>query len=167
MSALEEWNVLDAHAALNSVLACCGSHAFASAVVAARPYPDLDALLVKADAIWWSLDESDWREAFDCHPRIGESHASASPQFSKWSSEEQSEAQAAASTVLEEIARKNREYEARHGFIYIVCANGRSAEELLAVLDRRLDHSTEAEIREAAEQQRQITHIRIRKLLAQ
>jgi OHCU decarboxylase len=164
VSALEEWNRLDAAEAQTSLLACCGSRAFASAVVASRPYPNLDALLAKADAIWWSLPEADWREAFACHPRIGESHANASARFSAWSSQEQSTARAAAEPVLDAIARRNREYEARHGFIYIVCANGRTAEELLAVLDSRLENPTGAELREAAEQQRQITHIRMRKL---
>ncbi len=166
MNALAEWNQLSESDALTPVLACCGSQAFASGVVRSRPYASLDPLLAKADDIWWSLQSSDWLEAFACHPRIGESAANASHQFSAWSSEEQSRARKASESVLDSIARKNREYEARHGFIYIVCASGRSAEELLAILDRRLHNTTEVELREAAEQQRQITHLRIRKWLA-
>ncbi len=165
MSALAAWNQLPEAEALAPVLACCGSHSFARAVIAHRPYADLDSLLAKADEIWWSLAERDWLEAFACHPRIGEAASHPSRQFSAWSTEEQSQARAAAESVLDVIARKNREYEARHGFLYIVCASGRSAEELLAILDRRLGNGTEAELREAAEQQRLITRIRIGKWL--
>jgi 2-oxo-4-hydroxy-4-carboxy-5-ureidoimidazoline decarboxylase len=166
MSALGEWNQLPEIAALTPVLACCGSHAFASELSRNRPYPHLEFLLTKADEIWWSLAEADWLQAFACHPRIGESAANASHQFSAWSIEEQSRARTAGESVLDSIATKNREYEAQHGFIYIVCASGRSAHELLAILDRRLHNTTEVELREAAEQQRQITHLRIRKWLA-
>ncbi len=166
MSALAEWNQLPHPDALAPVLACCGSQSFATAVIRNRPYSNLDSLLTKADDIWWSLQKSDWLEAFACHPRIGEAPSNTSHQFSTWSTQEQSRARTAAESVLDSIATKNRQYEARHGFIYIVCANGRSAEELLAILDRRLHNTTEVELREAAEQQRQITHLRIRKWLA-
>jgi OHCU decarboxylase len=125
----------------------------------------LDELLQKADAIWWSLGEEDWLEAFACHPRIGESRPAASRQFAAWSTEEQSQARASASPALASIAEKNREYEAKHGFIYIVCASGRSAGELLGILESRIGNSTDAELKEAAEQQRQITHLRLRKWL--
>ncbi len=145
------------------MLACCGSRAFASALVQGRPFADLDSLLHAADEIWWSLREQDWLEAFACHPRIGESASHASGQFAAWSTEEQSKVRAAAATDLGSIAAKNLEYEARHGFIYIVCATGRSADELLAILERRIGNPTEVEIQEAAEQQRQITRSRLRK----
>ena len=167
MTALDDWNQLPGPDARAPVLACCGSHEFADALVRARPFANADALLAAADNIWWSLGESDWLEAFACHPRIGESAANSSRQFSAWSVEEQSTARSGANTALDSISEKNREYEARHGFIYIVCASGKSADELLTVLDRRIGNPTEHEIREAAEQQRQITHIRIRKWLAQ
>jgi 2-oxo-4-hydroxy-4-carboxy-5-ureidoimidazoline decarboxylase len=164
MSQLANWNALSAGEAIKLILACCGSQDFAKAVVDARPYAELNGLLHKADAIWWSLNERDWLEAFACHPRIGESPAHISPQFSAWSKEEQSSSAKAATPVVASIAEKNRQYEERHGFIYIVCASGRSAEELLAILERRIDNSTSVEIKEAAEQQRQITHLRLRKL---
>lgn len=167
MSKLADWNQLPEAEALAPVLACCGSNAFATAITRERPYSDVNSLLTKADGIWWSLAKDDWLEAFACHPCIGESPANTSHQFSAWSIEEQSKARTAVEPVLDAISRKNREYEARHGFIYIVCASRKSAEELLAILDRRLTNTTEVEIREAAEQQRLITHLRIRKWLAQ
>ena len=164
MTALEAWNCLPSPEAVSRILACCGSQAFASAVVKARPFADLESLLVASDRVWASLAESDWREAFACHPRIGESAAHASRQFSAWSSQEQSLVSTAETPVLASIAAKNREYEQRHGFIYIVCASGKSADELLEILDRRLANPTGLEIQEAAEQQRQITALRLRKL---
>ncbi len=167
MSTLAHWNQLPEVDALAPVLACCGSQAFAAAVARSRPYGDIDSLLARADNIWWSLNESDWLQAFAGHPRIGEAPANTSHQFSAWSKQEQSKASTAAESILDAISAKNRDYKARHGFIYIVCASGKSAEELLTILDHRLNNSTEAEIREAAEQQRQITHIRIRKWLSQ
>jgi 2-oxo-4-hydroxy-4-carboxy-5-ureidoimidazoline decarboxylase len=167
VSALSDWNLMPAPAALRPVLDCCGSRAFSEALVRARPFADVDALLSAADSIWWSLAESDWLEAFACHPRIGESAGNSSHQFSAWSAEEQSKARSAAQPLLHSISEKNREYEARHGFIYIVCASGKSADQLLTTLDRRIGNPTGHEIKEAAEQQRQITHIRIRKWLAQ
>jgi len=167
MSALEEWNLLGIEDATQPILACCGSQAFAAAMVNARPFANWFALLEKADTIWWSLTEDDWLQAFRCHPRIGESPAAASShQFSAWSKQEQSEARAAAAPVLASIRDKNQEYEARHGFRYIVCASGRSGGELLGILERRIDNPTAVEIKEAAEQQRQITHLRLRKWLA-
>jgi len=165
MSLLAEWNLLAVDEAIPPVLACCGSRAFAERIVAARPYAELDELLRKADEVWWSLGEADWLESFACHPRIGESRANGPRQFSAWSQEEQSKAKAATTAVLDVIADKNREYESRHGFIYIVCASGRSADELLGILERRIGNSTAAEIQEAAEQQRQITNLRLRKWL--
>ena len=165
MSSLEEWTLVSADEAMAPVLACCGSRAFAERIIGARPYPELDELLKKADEVWWSLGEADWLEAFACHPRIGESLSGGSHQFSAWSQEEQARAKAATTAVLDVIAEKNRDYEARHGFIYIVCASGRSADELLGIVERRIGNSTAVEIKEAAEQQRQITHLRLRKWL--
>jgi len=166
VTTLEDWNRLPEEAAVSPILACCGSCRFAARLVKRRPLEDIDSLLSAANEIWWSLDKFDWLEAFACHPRIGQSPARGPHQSSKWSADEQSKARSSDAAVLQVLAAKNLEYERRHGFIYIVCASGRSAEDLLAILDRRLHNSTEAEIREAAENQRQITHLRIRKWLS-
>jgi OHCU decarboxylase len=114
------------------------------------------------------MQEADWLEAFACHPRIGErkvTHVSA--QSAAWSRQEQSAAASATERVLSELAEGNALYEERFGFTYIVCATGKSADEMLAILQRRLTNDRAAELREAAEQQRQILQIRLGKWLMQ
>ncbi len=171
-AALAAWNSADESTALTQMLACCGARRWASAMVAMRPVQDQEALLAVADRIWAAMEEPDWREAFACHPRIGErkaAHASAPPSAQKsaqWSRQEQSGAAQAEARVLEELARGNAQYEERFGFTYIVCATGKSAEEMLDLLNRRLGSDRATELREAAEQQRQITEIRLRKWMA-
>lgn len=112
------------------------------------------------------MQEPDWMQAFRAHPRIGErkvEHATA--QSKQWSSQEQSAVDQAQAEILAKLAKGNSEYEQRFGFTYIVCATGKSTEEMLQILSRRLNSDRETELREAAEQQRQITQIRLRKWL--
>jgi 2-oxo-4-hydroxy-4-carboxy-5-ureidoimidazoline decarboxylase len=168
---LATWNAADEPTALAAMLACCGARRWAQALVAMRPVSGAEELLAAADSVWSTMKEPDWIEAFACHPRIGAGvgerkapHASA--QSAQWSKQEQSGAAQAAQRVLEELARGNAQYEERFGFTYIVCATGKSAEEMLAILHRRLASDRAAELREAAEQQRQITQIRLRKWMA-
>jgi OHCU decarboxylase len=123
-------------------------------------------LSLAADRVWSTMEEADWMEAFAWHPRIGErktAHASAKSQA--WSRQEQSSAEDAEEAVLAELAAGNEVYEEQFGFTYIVCATGKSAEEMLSILNRRLGSERAAELREAAEQQRQITQIRLGKWL--
>ena len=162
---LEQWNQSPAQEAVTAVLSCCGSHAWATKLCESRPYRSPEEVMSSADEIWQSLDPEDWSEAFGCHPRIGESARGVHGQSAEWSQEEQSGAQAGSPEVLASIARLNKEYEERHGFTYIVCATGKSAEELLSLLEKRIANSTLDEIREAAEQQRQITQLRLKKWL--
>lgn len=164
---LRHWNTLPENAAIAEVLSICGSHAWAKALVEQRPYSNAARLSKTADSIWWSLSGEDWLEAFGCHPRIGETKTvHASPRSAAWSSQEQAKAGESDAAVLEAIAAGNRHYEEQFGFTYIVCATGKSAGELLTILHRRLASDAVAELREAAEQQRQITQIRLRKWLA-
>jgi 2-oxo-4-hydroxy-4-carboxy-5-ureidoimidazoline decarboxylase len=112
------------------------------------------------------MQESDWMEAFRAHPRIGERKpAQASAQSKEWSSQEQAAVNTAQDETLAELAAANLRYEESFGFTYIVCATGKSAEEMLSNLQRRLANHRDSELREAAEQQRQITRIRLRKWL--
>lgn len=164
---LAAWNAADATEARNAMLACCGSKRWADAMVALRPIANIVALSEAADRVWAAMQEADWLEAFACHPRIGDRNASihAGEQSAAWSRTEQAQTNSASDRVLEEIAAGNERYEERFGFTYIVCATGKSAEEMLAILNRRLGSTREIELREAAEQQRQIMQIRLGKWL--
>jgi OHCU decarboxylase len=168
VSALDRLNSLPPADAQRELLACCGSRRWAGRVAAARPFPDAAALLDRADAVWGELDEADWREAFRAHPRIGEREAEAGQTGREraWSAGEQAGMDTAAEATRRALAEGNRAYEERFGFIYIVCATGRTADELLALLRERLANDPAAEIRAAAEEQRRITRLRLEKLLA-
>jgi 2-oxo-4-hydroxy-4-carboxy-5-ureidoimidazoline decarboxylase len=165
---LAAWNEADKTKAHRDMIACCGAPRWADEMVARRPFASIDELCATADHLWGTMAESDWLVAFACHPRIGEhknTHATA--QSAAWSRQEQSSAATASETVLTELADLNARYEERFGFTYIVCATGKSADEMLAIVRRRITSDRSAELREAAEQQRQIMQIRLRKWLAQ
>jgi OHCU decarboxylase len=169
-STLATWNAAGKTMALDAMLACCGSKRWAEGMVALRPIGSVEALSEAADRVWGAMQEADWLEAFACHPRIGERQpalaaANATARSAAWSHQEQSSASAASERVLAELAEGNRLYEQRFGFTYIICATGKSAGEMLAILKRRLASSREVELREAAEQQRQIMQIRLGKWL--
>jgi OHCU decarboxylase len=163
---LDAWNDADPVEATREVLACCGSRQWADQMVTLRPIPTIAAFSEAADSIWAAMEESDWLEAFACHPRIGErAAASISEQSSTWSQQEQSRITAAAESTMRQLAEGNALYEQRFGFTYIVCATGKTADEMLVILQRRLANARVAELREAAEQQRQIMQIRLGKWL--
>jgi OHCU decarboxylase len=162
---------MNADEALAAFAKCCGSQRWAERMAAARPFEDAPALLRAAERIWWSLAESDHREAFAAHPKIGES-AAAKPKgdpetTGKWSRDEQKGAAAASAGTLTDLADANRAYEAKHGFIFIVCASGRSADAMLADLRARIDRTTREEVRTAAEEQAKITRLRLAKLIGE
>lgn len=167
--ALAAWNAAGEAEARNAMLACCGSKRWADAMVAVRPIASVFALSEAADRAWATMEEADWLEAFACHPRIGERKVSthAGEQSSAWSRAEQARTSSASDQVMAEIATGNQKYEEIFGFTYIVCATGKSAEEMLAILKRRLGSTRDAELREAAEQQRQIMQIRLGKWLVE
>ncbi len=159
-------NTLPAEEAQAELLRCCGSTRWARQVVEDRPFESFDALLAAADRIWWSLEAEDWLEAFSHHPRIGEREAPdgwAATQ--QWSSQEQEGAQRSPEGVRAALAAGNREYEERFGYTYIVCATGKSGEEMLRILQERLHNDPATELHAAAEEQRKITHLRLEKLL--
>jgi 2-oxo-4-hydroxy-4-carboxy-5-ureidoimidazoline decarboxylase len=124
-------------------------------------------LLAVSDKVWSSLAEADWREAFSGHPRIGETKApqEVSQQSAAWSGQEQRKVAEGGESAKVALAESNREYERRFGQIFIVCATGKGPEEILTILQRRLGNDPANELREAAEQQRQITQLRLRKWL--
>jgi OHCU decarboxylase len=163
---LQAWNKLPTEQAIATLLNCCASTRWASTLTASRPFADEEALVAAADAVWSTMQEPDWHEAFAAHPRIGARKANhASPQSLTWSQQEQSSTSHAESRILAQLAEGNARYESIFGFTYIVCATGKSAEQMLSILQTRLTNDRPTELKEAAEQQRQIMHIRLRKWL--
>ena len=163
---LADWNALDATDAAEAILPCNGSRAWADGMAALRPFATRFDLTCSADLVWKSLSSADWQQAFDSHPRIGERHAKAATDTSlKWSAGEQAAAQLT-DEIQQQLAAANREYDAKFSRIFIVCASGKTAAEMLAILRKRLANDPATELREAAEQQRQITQIRLRKWLS-
>ncbi len=164
---LAQWNAMQPDKAAAQILPCCGSKAWAREMAARRPILDEASLLAACDESWRNLPQSDWLEAFRSHPRIGDSHAPASApvQSAVWSGEEQRKAAPADDRVKAALAAGNRAYEQKFNRIFIVCATGKSAPEILAILERRLRNDAATELREAAEQQRQIAHLRLKKWL--
>jgi OHCU decarboxylase len=163
---LAQLNALPPAAAERELLSCCGSRAWARQVAAARPFADVESLLDAASRIWSSLSTEDWLEAFSKHPRIGERASRGSADVEReWSEGEQSRARDGAPAVLAELAMANAEYENRFGHVFLICASGRSADEILDEARERLNNDPEREIHVAAEEQRRITHLRLRKLL--
>ena len=122
------------------------------------PFPNEDEMFRAADDIWWQLDPEDWLEAFRAHPKIGERTSSA------WSQQEQSGTASASDNQAAELDRMNRAYEDRFGYIFIICATGKTAEQMLNALRARLNNPPAVEIRIAAEEQRQITRLRLKRV---
>jgi len=164
---LSRWNVLNRAEAAEEILPCCGSTAWADGMINKRPFDDEASVLINSDEIWRNLDSSDWLEAFKSHPRIGESRSDVSTRglSADWSAQEQRDVAVAQNDVKLALAEANRAFEEKFGYIFIVCATGKSAGEILAILLRRLQNGKDAELREAAEEQRQITQLRLRKWL--
>ncbi|MBK8465391.1 MAG: 2-oxo-4-hydroxy-4-carboxy-5-ureidoimidazoline decarboxylase [Chloracidobacterium sp.] len=145
---------------------CCGSSEWARRMSAARPFAMLENLFKSADEIWFSLSTIEHLEAFASHPKIGSKKAAATQQAksAEWSSGEQSGMDEADESVRNELAEANRLYLDKFGFIFIVCATGKSADEMLAICKARLGNSAATELHIAAEEQRKITEIRLNKL---
>ena len=132
-----------------------------------RPFVDLAELLSKADRIWWSLESDDWLAAFRSHPKIGEQKAAekVDEQARAWSEVEQAGTRDAAQETVLALAEGNCEYEKRFGYIFIVCASDKNADQMLAILRERLSNDPEKELQIAAEEQRKITHLRLKRLV--
>lgn len=165
---LARWNGLPHEEAAREILPCCGSRTWAASMASKRPIQDGALLIATSDGIWRGLGELDWFEAFRSHPRIGESHAErdAPAQSSAWSAQEQQKAATADEAVKMALKWGNREYQQKFGRIFIVCATGKSASEILEILRRRLHNDEATELQQTVEEQRQIMHIRLRKWIA-
>jgi allantoicase len=146
---------------------CCGSRAWVEKTMAQRPYRDLATLKKAAADAFATLGKDDWLEAFRAHPRIGGKKAEVGTGKTAhgWSTNEQSRVSEANAATLDELARTNTAYEEKFGHIYIVCATGKSADEMLAIAKGRMQNDAATEIARAGEEQKKITEIRLDKLV--
>jgi allantoicase len=160
-------NSLTADEAAKELLQCCGSKRWASEMANGRPYSTLETLLAASNDIWRSLDQSDWLEAFRSHPKIGEKKAAdkVSAQSQQWSGQEQSGVSNASHDTVSSLAELNEDYEQKFGFIFIICASGKTSDEMLTALRERLQHDGEGELPIAGAEQSKITELRLNKLL--
>ena len=160
-------NELTLDEAESAFLDCCGSQAWAHRMAAARPFVMMEDLFQTATDVWRTLSTVDHLEAFAAHPKIGSKKAAASQNIraANWSAGEQSGVDLAVKEVRDELADANSLYEHKFGFIFIVCASGKTAEEMLAVCRARLGNSVQTELAIAGEEQRKITEIRLSKFL--
>jgi 2-oxo-4-hydroxy-4-carboxy-5-ureidoimidazoline decarboxylase len=165
MAAWQELNAASDGDARQFLTRCCGSRVWVERMLARRPFTSDDQLIVIARHEWFGLAPADWREAFRHHPKIGDREAPRGrfPDTAHLSAEEQRGLQGTPDEVLGALADGNRAYEQKFGYIFIVCATGRTASEMLALLRDRLPNTPEVELRIAAEEQARITAIRLRK----
>jgi 2-oxo-4-hydroxy-4-carboxy-5-ureidoimidazoline decarboxylase len=163
VAAINSWSEPEARAAF---LRCCGATRWAARMAARRPFAGEAELFAAAGQVWRSLTRADWLEAFAAHPKIGDLEALRRKfaATASWSAGEQAGVAGASETTLQALAEGNRRYEARFGHIFIVCATGKTAAEMLALLDQRLGNEPEEELRIAAGEQEKITQLRLRKL---
>jgi 2-oxo-4-hydroxy-4-carboxy-5-ureidoimidazoline decarboxylase len=164
---LARWNSLDPADAAREALPCCGSQAWAAALAASRPIADEASLIKTSSSLWLALPEKAWQEAFNSHPRIGQSHAQiyATEESLRWSAQEQRTTLSEDDAIKLALEEGNRRYEQKFGRIFIVCATGKTSAEILTILKIRMQNEAATELREAAEQQRQITQLRLHRWL--
>lgn len=164
---LHDLNTLPKQQLKEELIKCCGSSAWVNKMLPFFPADDLVELLEDAEEQWWKCSEADWKEAFAHHPKIGdiESLQKKFASTAGWASGEQSGVTTASQQTIEALAEGNKQYEEKFGYIFIVCATGKSADEMLAMLEIRLQNSPEVEIEIAADEQNKITKLRIEKLL--
>jgi len=161
---IAEFDNLDTSKKREILWQCCGSSAWVEKMLTMPPAEDLIDLFEDAEEKWYECTKADWKEAFSHHPRIGEVNAlqnKSSPDFSEG---EQSSVRNASEQVLKSLAKTNKAYEEKFGYIFIVCASGKSAEEMLAMMETRLHNNAEDEIKIAMEEQNRITRLRLEKL---
>ena len=164
---LHELNTLPRQQLIEELTKCCGSASWVNGMLPFIPADDMIELLEDAEEQWWQCNEEDWKEAFSHHPKIGdvESLTKKFASTAQWAVGEQSAVNIASKETIEALAGGNRLYEEKFGYIFIVFATGKSAEEMLMLLQSRLINSPEEEIQIAADEQNKITKLRIEKLL--
>ncbi len=146
---------------------CCGAGKWVEGMLGSMPFKSNDEMLKKAEEVWHSLDETDWLEAFSHHPKIGDLNSlkEKHTDTKHFAQKEQSGMDDAAPAVIKELVKCNQEYEKKFGYIFIVCATGKSADEMLAVIKKRIKNDSQSEIKNAMAEQNKITKLRMEKLL--
>jgi len=165
---LHELNILPKEQLKAELFKCCSSQNWVNKMLPFFPADDMVELIYDAEDQWYECSDADWLEAFTHHPKIGDI-ASLQKKFAattEWASGEQSTVAIASQQTIEALAKGNAAYEAKFGFIFIVCATGKSAEEMLQLLQARLPNTKEEEIKNAMDEQNEITQLRLQKLLA-
>ena len=164
---IESFNSLTDSEAFKEFEMCCGATNWVKRMIASRPIDSKDALLKVAEEIWFSLKSEDWLEAFTHHPKIGdiESLREKFHNTKSISENEQSGVNDASENTLKNLAKSNQLYEDKFGFIFIVCATGKSADQMLTLIKMRLNNNIETEMQNAAKEQNKITQLRLEKLL--
>jgi 2-oxo-4-hydroxy-4-carboxy-5-ureidoimidazoline decarboxylase len=158
-------NALPDEDARRALTRCCGSSRWVAAMMARRPFPSKAALMSDADAAWATLGRDDFLEAFAHHPAIGSSvGAPGLKETAAWSREEQARVADTSEETRRRLQAANEEYRARFGYIFIVCATGKSGPEMLTLLEDRLRNDPERELAVAAGEQAKITKLRLEKL---
>jgi 2-oxo-4-hydroxy-4-carboxy-5-ureidoimidazoline decarboxylase len=164
---IESFNSLTDSEAFKEFEMCCGATNWVKRIIASRPIDSKGALLKVAEEIWFSLKSEDWLEAFTHHPKIGdiESLREKFHNTKSISENEQSGVNDASENTLKDLAKSNQLYEDKFGFIFIVCATGKSADQMLTLIKMRLNNNIETEMQNAAKEQNKITQLRLEKLL--
>ena len=166
---LDQLNQLSREDAAQQFLQCCTAERWLQAMADNRPFPSAEAMAETANDIWATMAEADFLQAFEGHPKIGDvsSLKKKYAHTKQLAAGEQASVNDADDQVIEQLAQLNQQYDQRFGFIFIVCATGKSAAEMLAILASRIDNDRETELKNAAEEQRKILQIRLTKLLSE
>lgn len=162
---LDELNTLEDRAAIELFHGCCHSWRWARQMVLSRPFESIDAMMDRADELWARATHDEILEAFNGHARIGDIEALKS-RYSDTTTTEQGQVLQTTEQVICELYELNIEYERRHGFIFIVCATGKSAEEMLELLKARVHNSTPQEMINGAREQKAIIQLRLQKMVS-
>lgn len=159
---LKDFNKLDRDTASAELFSCCGSCNWVSLLMQKFPFRSQETLIEKARTVWYdACNKNDWLESFSHHPKIGDRKSLTQ----KFAGKEQAGVASATEEIIDALAKANSEYEKKFGFIFIVCATGKSPEEMLRLLNDRLKNSIDEELTIAMGEQHKITLIRFKKLL--
>jgi 2-oxo-4-hydroxy-4-carboxy-5-ureidoimidazoline decarboxylase len=164
---LEAFNQLSKKTLKEQLTHCCGSSVWVREMMKHVPFKNMEDLLKWSDELWLATSQEDWREAFLHHPKIGdiESLQKKFASTAQWAEGEQGAVKQASEDTIKALAQGNSLYEQKFGFIFIICATGKSANEMLSLLQARLPNSMEEELKTAMLEQQKITQLRLRKLL--